>query len=51
MLSSNSADTEIYSGLVGVARSVVGSDHVSELRLSSSSGLKSSIIVKIKKGE
>ena len=50
VLSSNSADAEIYSGLIGVARSVVGSDHVSELRLSSSSGLKSSIIIKVKKG-
>jgi len=51
VLSSNSVDAEIYSGLVGVARSVVGSSHVSELRLSNSSGLKSSIIVKVKKGE
>ena len=50
VLSSNSVDTGIYSGLVGVAKSVAGNSNVSELRLSDSSGLKSGIIIKIKKG-
>lgn len=50
VLSSDSVDAAIYSGLVSVAKSVVGDSYVSELRLSSSSGLKNSIIIKVKKG-
>ncbi|WP_338579609.1 hypothetical protein [Pseudomonas sp. ML2-2023-6] len=49
VLSSNSADAEIYSGVVGMIKLVVGSSKVSELRLSSSSGFKDRIVIKIKK--
>lgn len=50
VLSGDSVDADIYSGLVSIAKSVVGESYVSELRLSSSSGLKNSIIIKVKKG-
>lgn len=49
ILSGRASNSEIYSSFVGLTKAVVGHDHVSELYLSSSSGIRGRLIIKIEK--